>query len=224
MLFRSFEARHPGVQVRLHLDTGLELRRMIAAVQNDGRHTVGRGVVHVVAPGGEELLDRLEQKSYVLPDTRRVYAVSRLVVIVPESLVDAPATIEEMARTSGWRLAVADPGETDLGWQTRQALQALGMEPSFRDRLDVAVDGRAVLDHVLRGRADAGVVFSAEAVRERERVRIVTVLRHEAAPAIRHAAAIDRYCPDRNLCREFLEFLRTPEAQSVLRQLGYDLP
>lgn len=218
---RAFETAHPDVQVRLYLDSGLDLRRTIAAIQNDGRHAVGAGAIHLIAPGSDELLDRLEQKYYGMPETRRPYALTRLVLVVPESLADAPASFEALA-ASGARVAVADPRETELGLRTKRLLDALGLSPVLRDRLDVAADARAVLDQILNGRADAGVVFSADAVRERERVRIVATSRHALAPPITHSITMDRFCPNRRLCQEFLDFTGTAPAQSSLRQLGYE--
>lgn len=220
-LGRAFEAEHPDVAVRLYLDSGLDLRRTIAAIQNDGRHTVGTGAIHLVAPGSDELLDRLEQKYYVLPETRRSYARTRLVLVVPESLVDAPTSFEALA-TAGMRVAVADPRETELGLWTRHLLETLGLSSLLRGRLDVATDARAVLDHVLNGQADAGVVFSSDAARERERVRIAATAPSAAGLFIRHSMAMDRYCPNRRLCLEFLEFTQTERARAALRLLGYE--
>jgi molybdate transport system substrate-binding protein len=220
-LSRAYEAAHPDVTVRLYVDSALDLRRTIAAIQNDGRHAAGIGVIHLVAPGNDELLDRLEQKYYVLPETRRPYALARLALVVPESLVDAPASFEALA-VAGVRIAVADPRETELGLQTRQLLDALGLSSVLQNRLDVAADARAVVDHVLNGQADVGVVFSDDAVRERERVRIAATSRHAAAPFIRHSMAMDRYCPNRRLGQAFLDFIGTAPAQAALRQLGYE--
>ncbi len=221
-LGRAFEAAHPHVRVHLHVDNALDLRRTIAAVHNDGRHGVGTGAVHLIAPGDDELLERLEQRYYVLPGTRRVYAVTRLALVVPESLADAPESLEQVARTTGVRLAVADPQETDLGWRTRQVLQALGLLPALEGRIDVAADADAVLDHVLKGQADVGLLFNSDAARQRDRVRIAGLVRHAAVAPVPHSVAMDRFCPDRRLCLEFLAFTQSTAAQAVIRQLGYE--
>jgi len=222
-LGRAFEAAHPNVRVHLHVDNALDLRRTIAAVHNDGRHGVSAGAVHLVAPGDDELLDRLEQRYYVLPGTRRVYAVTRLALVVPESLADAPESLEQVARTPNIRLAVADPQDTDLGWQTRQVLLALGVLAALEGRIDVAADADAVLDHVLKGQADVGVLFSSDAAREGERIRISGLVRHAAVAPVSHSVAMDRFCPNRRLCLEFLEFTQSPAGQAAIRQLGYEL-
>ena len=88
------------MKVRLYFDSSLDLRRTIAAMENSpmGQYFIGSGPIHIIAPGGDELITRLEQKYYVLPQTRRPYATVSLVLVVPESLVDAPLSFEALAQ------------------------------------------------------------------------------------------------------------------------------
>ena len=36
--------------------------------------------------------------------------------------------------------------------------------------------------------------------------------------------AMERYCPNRSLCEEFLGYLRSEEAQAIVREAGYGVP
>ena len=127
-LARAFEASHPDVKVRLYFDSGLDLRRTIAAMENHptGQYFIGSGPIHIIAPGGDELITRLEQKYYVLPQTRRPYATVSLVLVVPESLVDAPSSFEALGQdtqdTSG-----RSRSDADRGWaKDQRALEGVG--------------------------------------------------------------------------------------------------
>ncbi len=223
-LGRAFEAARPDVRVRLFFDSGLDLRRTIAAMENSGKYFIGSGPIHLVAPAEDELLTRLEQKYYVLPGTRRIYATTSLVLVVPESLVEAPSSFDALARNARLRVAVADPRVTALGQRTDELLRSLGMAEALKDRLDVAGDARGVLDHLLNGAADVAIVFGPDAVRESQRVRIVATAPVEADRPITHSMAMERYCPNRSLCEDFLAFVQTPEAQRVVKGLGYGAP
>lgn len=225
-LGRAFEKQHPDVTVRLYFDSGLDLRRTIAGMENNprGQYFIGRGPIHLVAPGGDELITRLVQKKYVLPETRKVYATVSLVMIVPESLVEAPTTFEELAHSKNMRVAVADPILTTLGQKTKQLFVTLGILDELKGRMDVGNDTRGVLDHVLSGQADVGIVFGPDAARESERVRVVTVADPRIIRPMVHSMAMERYCPNRRLCEEFLAFTQTAEAQTALARLGYQSP
>jgi molybdate transport system substrate-binding protein len=220
-LGQAFESTHPEVRVGLYLDSGLDLRQTMAAIQNSvkGQYFIERGPIHLIAPGGDELITRLEQRYYALPGTRRAYAAVPLVLVVPESLVEAPSSFEALGE--GWRVAIADPALTTLGRQSKDLLIDSGHWDRMRGRLDIAGDVQGVLDHVLRGQADAGIVFGPDAVRESQRVRVVARSDVRSAGATVHSIAMERYCPNRRLCEEFLEYTQSTEAQGILTNLGY---
>ena len=225
-LGRQFEKTHPNVNVRLYLDSGLDLRRTIAGMENNprGQFFIGSGPLHLVAPGGDELITRLEQKYYVLPGTKRSYAEVPLVMVVPEALVDAPTSFEALASDQKLRVAVGNPDLTTLGQETKQLLTTMGVWLSLERRLDKASDARSVLDHVLNGQADVGILFGPDAVQESQRIRIVAVAERDKVSPIVHSMAMERYCPNRQLCEEFLNFIQSADAQAELKRLGFISP
>lgn len=227
-LGRAFEAQNSGIKVRLHVEPALDLRRTIAGMENSLKVDIhrGRGMIHLVAPGGDELLTRLESKQYIRPGSRRPYAVEPLVLVVPESVVEAPTMFETLAQDERLRIVIADPAVTILGQKSRAVLQSLGLWQAVNRRLEVAADARGVIDHLMRGQADVGILFGPDAVREQQRIRIAAVANHgqaEAAAAV-HSLAMEYECPDRALAQRFIEFTQGREAQAVLRSLGYLSP
>src|SRR6476661_713353 len=222
-LGRQFEKTHPDVRVRLYFDSGLDIRRTIAGMENSpiGQYFIGSGPFHLVAPGGDELITRLEWRYYVLPGTKRPYAEVPLVMVVPEALVDAPTSFDALARNQELRIAIGDPELTTLGQTTKQLLTRLGIWGTVERRLDKASDTRPVLDHLLNGEADVGILFGPDAVQESQRVRIVAVADPGTVPPIIHSMAMERYCPNRALCEEFLTFIQSADAQSELMRLGF---
>ena len=220
----GFEEAHPEVRVKLSFDSGLGLRQTIAGMEHSivGQYFVGSGPINLVAPGGDEVITRLQAKYYVLPDTTRSYAMDQLVLVVPESLVEAPESLEAIAQGQT-RLAIAERTRTRLGTQTAEMLRASGMEDAFKGRLDIATDGRGVIDHVLSGQADVGIIFGDQAVEQQQQLRVVGVINKGYQPTV-HSMAMERYCPNRRLCEEFLTFIQSAEAQRLVRQAGYAVP
>ncbi|MEC4889894.1 MAG: substrate-binding domain-containing protein [Nitrospira sp.] len=216
-LGQAFEVSHPGVRVQLSVDPALDLRRMVAAMESRGKSFIGSGPIHLVAPGGDEVITRMEQKYYLLPEANALYATERLVLIAPESLSEAPESFEALATMGTVRIAVADLS-TRLGVETDQVLRALGLKGK---RLDLANDQAGILDHVLSGQADVGILFGQDAMKVQQRVRIVATAPAGLYKPIPHSIAMERYCPDRPLCEEFLRFVTSPDGQSVLKRLGY---
>lgn len=219
-LGRAFEASHPDVRVQLSVDTSLDLRRTVAAMENRGKSFIGSGPIHLVAPGGDEVITRMEQKYYLLPEAKALYATERLVLVAPESLSEAPESFQALASLPTVRIAIADL-KTRLGVETDRLLSALGLKSAEGKRIDLANDQAGIIDHVLSGQADVGIMFGQDAVRVQQRVRVVAAAPTGLYKPIPHSIAMERYCPDRPLCEEFLRFVTSPEGQSVLKQLGY---
>lgn len=219
-LCRAFEASHPDVHVQLSVDTSLDLRRTVAAMENRGKFFIGSGPIHLVAPGGDEVITRMEQKYYLLPEAKVRYATERLVLVAPESLSEAPESFEALARMPTVRIAIADQ-KTRLGVETSRLLSALGLNSAEGARIDLANDPAGILDHMLSGQADVGIMFGQDAVRVQQRVRIVATAPTGLYKPIPHSMSMERYCPDRPLCEEFLQFVTSPDGQSVLKRLGY---
>lgn len=216
-LGRAFETSHPDVRVQLSVDTLLDLRRTIAAMENRGNSFIGSGPIHLVAPGGDEVITRMEQKYYLLPEAKVRYATEQLVLVAPESLSEAPESFEALGRMESIRIAVADR-TTSLGVETDRVLAALRLKEK---QLDLASDQSGILDHVLSGQADVGVMFGQDAVKFEQRVRIVATAPAGLYKPIPHSMSMERYCPDRPLCEEFLQFAISPDGQAVLKRLGY---
>ena len=216
-LGRAFETSHPNVQVRLSVDTSLDLRRTVAAMENQGKFFIGSGPIHLVAPGGDEVITRMEQKYYLLPETKVRYATEQLVLVAPESLSEAPESFGALGRMESIRIAVADR-TTRLGVETDRVLAALRLKEKQRD---LASDQSGILDHVLSGQADVGVMFGQDAAKFQQRVRIVATAPAGLYNPIPHSMSMERYCPDRPLCEEFLQFAISPDGQAVLKRLGY---
>jgi molybdate transport system substrate-binding protein len=219
-LGRAFETSHPDVRVQLSVDTSLDLRRTIAGMENRGKAFIGSGPIHLVAPGGDEVITRMEQKYYLLPEAKALYATERLVLVAPESLSEAPESFEALVNMPSVRIAIADL-KTRLGVETDRLLSALGLKSAEGKRIDLANDQAGILDHVLSGQADVGVMFGQDAVRFQQRARIVATAPTGLYKPISHSISMERYCPDRLLCEEFLRFVTSPEGQSVLKRLGY---
>ena len=219
-LGKAFESVHPDVRVQVAVDTSLDLRRIIAGMENRGKSFIGSGPIHLVAPGGDELITRLEQKYYLLSETKVLYATERLVLVAPESLSEAPESFEALAQLASVRIATADL-KTRLGVETNRLLTALTLKGAEGSRIDLASDQAGILDHVLSGQADVGIMFGHDAVRAQQRVRIVATAPTALYKPVPHSIAMERYCPDRMLCEEFLRFVTSPDGQSVLKRLGY---
>lgn len=223
-LAESFESKHPDVHVKILLGSGLVLRGTIARLQNAGLYGIESGVVHIVAPADQQLLDRLEHRHYVLPDTRRPFATARLVLVAPAERQAPVQSFEELGRATAVSVVVADPEVSELGHRTHSALGHLHWSDDGINHVILAHDGKGVIDRMIHRKADVGIVFEHQARAAGSSLKIIAPLPERLAPPVVYAMEMDRFCPNRALCQSFLDFTQSSEARTILAGLGYGAP
>ena len=223
-LAESFEAMHSDVHIKILLDSGLGLRGTISRLQNAGMYGIESGVVHIVAPADQQLLDRLEYRYYVLQGTRRPYATTRLVLVAQADGQGPIESLDDLRRNTTVRVVVADPEISELGHRTKSALDQLRWSDAVTDHIIISHDVRGVLDRIIHRKADTGILFEYQAVAAGPSLKIIAPLPEDAAPPVVYAMAMERFCPNRQLCQAFLDFSQSPEARTILAGLGYGVP
>ena len=176
-------------------------------------------------------MDYLAERGLIDPETRRIAAGNRLVVVIPADTSAPPAAAPAEASPSDiadglqdllgedGRLAVADPAHVPAGRYARSALTDIGLWPVLAHRLAPAPDVRAALVLVARGEAPAGIVYATDA-RAVDTVVARWLLPDAAPPAITLPVAIVAG-RSRPATRAFLESLTGSGGQAVFRRFGF---
>ncbi|HWD40749.1 MAG TPA: molybdate ABC transporter substrate-binding protein [Fimbriimonas sp.] len=208
----SFEKRHSGV----HVEVSFAGSQQLAAQINQG------APCDVFASADERTLERIAY----MPQSRRVFALNRLVVVTPSN-DRSVASFGDLSRPRN--LVVAAPA-VPVGAYTRIALARAGRP--FGDGWVGTVmshivsqeqDVRSVLAKVELGEADAGIVYVTDALQGGRRVRTVAVP-EAIQPRIAYPIAILKASPNGNLARSFLKEVLGPSGQAELTRRGFVSP
>lgn len=156
--------------------------------------------------------------------TRTVVARGRLVLIVPAKQADPVTSLKDLANDRVKRVAIGQPKTVPAGDYATQALAKAGLSAGVADKLVYGTNVRQVLDYVVRGEVDAGLVYATDAKDAGDAVKVVELIDpslHEPIvyPAVvvknaAHAAAADR----------FMKYLASDAGQRVLADKGFDAP
>lgn len=165
--------------------------------------------------------ERLEREGLVEPGSRVTYAVGRLVLYVPDGqLTDSPETW--LRAESFQHLAIANPAIAPYGLAAQQVLEQVGLWDELETRIVKGESVGQAFQFVESGAAEAGFVALSQVVdKEASTYRIVPRELHQP---LRHDAVLLRTSARDRAAGEFLEFLRSEEAQQVLASYGYELP
>ena len=158
--------------------------------------------------------------------TRRVLATNRLVVIVPAGSQKVN-TLRELAMP-GTKVVLADPS-VPAGSYSLQVLRDLSYAPEFgsdfRERVLANVvsqenNVRQVLAKVQLGEADAGIVYTTDALSAGESVRTLEIEdRYNVIARYYIAPVKDR--PNPQGAALFIDFVLSEEGQQTLAKYGF---
>jgi molybdate transport system substrate-binding protein len=210
----DFEAKNPGASVTFNFAGSQALRTQI----EEG------APADVFASANRTEMESLIASGLILPDAAQMFLQNRLVVILPAENRTGLEGLEDLARP-GVKLVLAAE-EVPVGKYTRQALDLMNgqLGTDFKDRVLANVvsnedNVRQVVAKVQLGEADAGIVYTSDAVAAAgvNRIEIPAGLNVTAEYPI---APLSQ-STDRELAAAFIEYVLSAESQAVLQKWGF---
>jgi molybdate transport system substrate-binding protein len=155
-----------------------------------------------------------------LVETRRDLLGNRLAVVTPADSSLKIGELGDVAAPGVRQLALAAPA-VPAGRYSRQALEKAGAWDTVKDRVVEAGDVRAALALVVKGEADAGIVYVTDADAAGDKVRAVFVVPEDLHPPIRYPLVLLRTDSVKPEARKFYEYLAGDKAAAVFRKAGF---
>lgn len=207
----AYTRANSGVTVRFNFGASGALQQQIE---------LGAPVDVFVSASPKEM-DTLQGRNLLAPGTRADIAGNRLVLIVPAS-----------SKLGGWddlrtrrvrHVAVSDPGSVPSGRYAQETLTKRGLWDIVKPKAVFGENVRQTLSYVATGDAEAGIVFTTDALIEPGRVRVIarTEPGKDHQPIVYPAAAL-RDAPNAAGAARFVAFLRSPQARAILRKHGFE--
>ena len=214
---KRFEAEHPGVTVTFNFAGSQALRTQI----EEG------APADVFASANKSEMDALVAGAQIKEGTPQIFLSNNLVVILPASNPAALTKIEDLSR-SGIKLIFAAE-EVPVGNYTRQALDRMNgsFGTDFKEKVLANVvsnedNVRQVVAKVQLGEADAGVVYTSDAVAAPDLLTIEIPAEFNVIAEYPIAALIQSNHTD--LADAFIAYVLSNEGQSILQKWGFASP
>jgi molybdate transport system substrate-binding protein len=175
----------------------------------------------------EQYPQQLIKEELALKETLYRYAVGQLVLWIP---ADSPLVLSELGINtlldpSIKKIAIANPATAPYGRAAEATLRHFGIYDKVSSRLVVGENIAQAAQFVETGNAQAGLIALSHAVapalKDRGRYWKVPL---DAYPTLNQAAVVLSKSKQKDAARKFLDFVRTPEATSLLTSCGFTLP
>lgn len=213
-----------AVEERFEAVTGHDVIVVLAGSSALARQIQQGAPADIFISANPDWMDLLEADGLIEQFTRLDLLTNAIVLIAAEASV-APVEIGPDLDLAGLlgegRLAMARVDAVPAGSYGKAALESLGLWDGVMAQVAQARNVRAALAFVVTGEAPYGIVYATDAVAE-DGVTVIGAFPAETHPPIVYpAAALAR--SGTPLTRDFLEFLRGPQARAVFRNEGFGL-
>lgn len=213
-LGKNFESANPGVTVTFNFAGSQALRTQI----EEG------APVDVFASANTKEMNALITSGLVAETAPQIFLTNQLMLILP---ADNPAQLNSLQdlANAGVKIIFAAP-DVPIGNYTRQAidLMATSFGTNFRDNVFANVvsnedNVRQVVAKVQLGEADAGIVYTSDAVAAPELQTLSIPNEFNVIAAYPLAPLSDAPHPD--LAQAFIQYVLSADGQAILKKWGF---
>jgi molybdate transport system substrate-binding protein len=169
---------------------------------------------------------QLEAAGLAEPGTLYEYAMGRIVVWTPtDSKVDLGHGMQSLLDPNVKKIAIANPEHAPYGRAAVAAMKHEGIYDQVSSKLVLGENISQTASLVISGGADVGIVALSLAVAPsmKSKGRYAEVPT-DAYPAIEQAAVVLKSSPNKEIARQFMAYIKTPEIQRILRDYGFTVP
>jgi molybdate transport system substrate-binding protein len=170
-----------------------------------------------------EQVDILVNAGLADADSRREIARNRLVLIVPKDSPNPPTKFADLLDDRFVHVAMGEPKVVPAGLYAMQTLKSLGLYDKLSAKLVMGQNVRQVLSYVVRGEADAGLVYATDAKAAGDSVKLAAVADESSHEPIVYPAVILN-AGNHQAAQDFLNFLASAKARAVFTANGFSLP
>ncbi len=177
--------------------------------------------VDLFASAGAKQMDDIAERGFIDNLSRRDFARNTLVLIAPADSKLTLATFIDLASPHVQKIAVGNPKTVPAGQYTEQVFGYFKLRDSVQPKLISAEDVRQVLDYVMRGEVDAGLVYLTDAKTAAARVRIIATAPEGSHSLILYPVAIIKDSQHKPAAEAFVNLLTSEEGQRILHNYGF---
>ncbi|MCC6347318.1 MAG: molybdate ABC transporter substrate-binding protein [Nitrospirales bacterium] len=208
---KLYESQNKGTKVLFNFGASGDLMRQIE----------GGAPVDVFASAAQKDMDALDQKGLIAPGARTNFAANTVVLIVPSGAIASIKTFEGLATGSIKRIAVGNPKTVPAGRYAEEVFHYYKILDAIKEKLILTENVRQVLDYVVRGEVDAGVVYATDAMTSTKGARIVITAPEQSHKPVIYPIAVIKGTKNEGSAKAFISLVTSAEGKKFLEKYGF---
>ncbi|RJQ15303.1 MAG: molybdate ABC transporter substrate-binding protein [Nitrospiraceae bacterium] len=180
----------------------------------------GGAPIDMFAAAQKSFIDDLEKRGFILPDTKRIYAIGRIALAVPRGAAKLDS-LKGLLRPEIKKIAIANPAHAPYGMAAKAALERMGLWEKVRDKMVYGENVRQALSYVETGSVDAAIVALSISIGSDINYTLVP---QELHPPLEQTLAVTKGGRNPGQARKFAEFINGPKGRPIMKKFGFLLP
>lgn len=206
----NYETIHPEVTLTLNLSGSGKLAQQIQQ----------GAPVDVYLSANQYWMDVLKQDNLILHNTRINFTKNKLAMITHDGSNKEIRSLKNLVSDSSSQIAIGNPKSVPAGNYAKEALTNLGLWDKLTDHFVYAKDVSQVLTYVESENAEIGFVYGSDLYRTKSAQILKEIDSNLYSPIVYPAAVLDS-SENPMLAKEFLEYLQSDSAQTILKNHGF---
>jgi molybdate transport system substrate-binding protein len=208
---KGFREKNPEVTLLFNFGASGDLARQIEA----------GAPVDIFASAGQKDMNDIDRKGLLAANSRKDFARNTVVLIKPVKSTIGLSSLKDLLMVGVKRVAVGNPKTVPAGRYAEEALKHFHLWEALKDKLVFAENVRQVLDYVARNEADAGLVYSTDAVLRTNDVKVVEKLPADSHQPVIYPIGVIKGTKEEPLARAFVDSVISLEGQKILDRYGF---
>lgn len=180
----------------------------------------GGAPIDMFAAANRKYVDDLEVKGLIIPETKRAYAIGRIVLATPKGGAKIDS-LQDLPRPEIKKIAIANPAHAPYGVAAKEAMEKAGVWSRVNDRLVFAENIRQTMQYLETGNVDAAIL--ALSITTGSDLNC-TIIPGEYYSPIEQTLAVIKGAKNERKARDFAEFITGPKGKAVMEKYGFGLP
>lgn len=178
--------------------------------------------VDVFVSAALKQMDSLDERGYLLDDTRKDLLVNKVVLITPSDSTLEINSFEDLTNDEVKTIALGDPSGVPVGQYSEEIFMNLNILDNIKEKSIFGNDVRSVLTWVESGEVDCGVVYATDAYSS-DKVTIVAEAPKGSHKEVTYPVAIIKSSKNVDMAKQFLEYLSSEEAAIIFKKHGFNM-
>lgn len=175
----------------------------------------------VFAAANESVIDELDEKGFIISDTKQLYAMGRIGIA---TLIDSKIEVksmEDLLKDDVKKIAIANPEHAPYGLAAKQALVTAGLWDELEPKMVYGKNISETLSFITTGNADAG--FIALSLNDETTLKFNLIDNNMHEP-LRQSMAVIKATKEEALGKKFVKYVNSKEGKEIMSKYGFVTP